>query len=137
MEIASGGAAGMMAYMLRYGTELRKSEEYFSKIPQVEKIDKQQLAMARQLIDAYSRPLDLDAFQDDYEAALRELIDAKQKEMPLPAEEEAPEPSKVINLMDALRESVSKVKRPAASERPPAQKGPVLVGAGKRKRRAA
>jgi DNA end-binding protein Ku len=134
---ASGRNAGMMAYMLRYGSELRKSEEYFSEIPQVEKIDKKQLAMAMQLIDAYSRPLDLDAFQDDYEVALRELIEAKQKDVPLPAEEEAPEPTKVINLMDALRESVSKVKRPVASERRPAQKGPVLVGTGKRKRGAA
>jgi DNA end-binding protein Ku len=134
---ASDGAAGMMAYMLRYGTELRKSEDYFSEIPQVEKIDKKQLAMAMQLIDAYSRPLDLDSFQDDYEVALRELIDAKQKDIPLPAEEEAPEPTKVINLMDALRESVSKAKRPVASERRPAQKGPVLVGSGKRKRKAA
>ncbi len=134
---ASNGAAGMMAYMLRYGTELRKSEEYFSQIPQVETIDKKQLAMAMQLIDAYSRPFDLDAFQDDYEVALRELIEAKQKDIPLPAEEEAPEPTKVINLMDALRESVSKARRPVASERRPAQKGPVLVGAGKRKGRAA
>jgi DNA end-binding protein Ku len=133
---ASDGAAGMMAYMLRYGTELRKSEEYFSQIPQVETIDKKQLAMAMQLIDAYSRPFDLDAFQDDYEVALRELIEAKQKDIPLPAEEEAPEPTKVINLMDALRESVSKAKRPVASEHRPAQKGPVLVGS-KRKGRAA
>ena len=99
--------------------------------------------MAMQLIDAYSRPFDLDAFQDDYEVALRELIDAKQKDVPLPAEEEEPEPTRVINLMDALRESVSKAKRPVASERRPvaserrpAQKGPVLVGSGKRRRRA-
>jgi len=134
---ASDGAAGMMAYMLRYGTELRKSDEYFSEIPQVDKIDKKQLAMATQLIDAYSRPLDLDDYQDDYEVALRELIEAKQKDVPLPAEEEAPEPTKVVNLMDALRESVSKAKRPVASERRPAQKGPVLVGTAKRKRRAA
>jgi DNA end-binding protein Ku len=131
---ASDGDSGMMAYMLRYATELRKAEEYFSAIPQVKEIDKKQLAMAMQLIDAYSRPLDLDAFQDDYENALRELIDAKQKDVPLPAEEEAPEPTKVINLMDALRESVSKAKRPVESER---KRGPVLVGAAKRKRRAA
>jgi DNA end-binding protein Ku len=142
--VASDGDAGMMAYMLRYATELRKSEDYFSEIPQVDKIDKKQLAMAMQLIDAYSRPFELDAFQDDYEVALRELIEAKQKDVPLPAEEEAPEPTRMINLMDALRESVSKAKRPVASERRPvaserrpAQKGPVLVGSARRKRRAA
>jgi DNA end-binding protein Ku len=136
----AGNGAGMMAYMLRYSMELRKSEDYFSEIPATEKIDKKQLAMATQLIEAYSHPLDLDAFQDDYEAALRELIEAKQKDVPLPAEEERPRPTKVINLMDALRESVSKVKRPVASERrtaKPAKKGPVLVGGSKRKHRAA
>lgn len=138
VAIAAGDQApGMMAYLLRYGSELRKSDEYFSEIPHTEKIDKKQLAMATQLIEAYSSPLDLDAFQDDYESALRELLEAKQKDVPLPAEEERAAPTKVINLMDALRESVSKVKKPVASERRPARKGPVLVGASKRKHRAA
>jgi DNA end-binding protein Ku len=128
---------GMMAYLLRYSSELRKSEEYFSEIPHTEKIDKKQLAMAMQLIQAYSSPLDLDVFQDDYENALREMIEAKQKDVPLPAEDERPAPTKVINLMDALRKSVSQVKKPVASERRTARKGPVLVGASKRKHKAA
>jgi non-homologous end joining protein Ku len=65
----------------------------------------------------------------------------------LPLEEEGAKPTKVINLMDALRESVSKAKKPVASERrgerhaaraaSAARKGPVLVGASKRKHRAA
>ncbi len=148
-EIAFGGrehlvaiavrdhAPSMMAYLLRYSSELRKSEDYFSEIPHTPKIDKKQLAMAMQLIEAYSSPLDLDAFQDDYENALRELIEAKQKDIPLPAEEERPTPTKMINLMDALRKSVSKVRKPVASERRLARKGPILVGASKRKHRAA
>jgi DNA end-binding protein Ku len=90
-----------------------------------------------QLIQAYSSPLDLDVFQDDYENALREMIEAKQKDVPLPAEDERPAPTKVINLMDALRKSVSQVKKPVASERRTARKGPVLVGASKRKHKAA
>ena len=148
-EIAFGGrehlvaiaapheVAGMMAYLLRYGDELRSSDEYFADIPHTGTVDRKQLAMATHLIEAYSRPLDLDAYQDDYEAALRELIEAKRKDLPLPVEEERPKSTKVVNLMDALRESVSKVKRPVAGERRPARKGPVLVGANKRRRRAA
>jgi DNA end-binding protein Ku len=134
---------GLMAYMLRYGEELRKSGEYFSQIPagSMRHLDKKQLAMATQLIEAYSHPFDLDAFKDDYEAALHELIEAKQRNIPLPLEEKKGRPAKVINLMDALRQSVSKAKRPVASERRSSgaepKKGPVLVGAGKRKRRAA
>jgi len=134
---------GLMAYLLRYGEELRDSSEYFSQIPFVQKnhIDKKQLSMATQLIEAYSHPFDLDAFKDDYEAALRELIEAKQKKAPLPLEENRGKSAKVINLMDALRQSVSKAKRPAASERrtsrADARKGPILVEARKRKHRAA
>jgi non-homologous end joining protein Ku len=61
----------------------------------------------------------------------------------LPLEEEEAKPTKVINLMDALRQSVSKAKKPVASERrgtkaaSAPRKGPVLVGASKRKHRAA
>jgi DNA end-binding protein Ku len=135
---------GMMAYLLRYGEELRSGREYFSQIVDAgtNHIDKKQLAMATQLIKAYSHPFHLDAFKDDYEAALRELIEAKQKNAPLPLEEKKGRRAKVINLMDALRQSVSTAKRPVASERrgsskAGAKKGPVLVGTGKRKHRAA
>jgi DNA end-binding protein Ku len=145
----SDSSAGLMAYTLRYAEELRDSSEYFSETSSERSLhmDKKQLAMATQLIEAYSEPLNLDAFKDDYEAALRELIEAKQKNVPLPLEEEGAKPTKVINLMDALRESVSKAKKPVASERrgerhaaraaSAARKGPVLVGASKRKHRAA
>ena len=141
---------GLMAYTLRYADELRNSEDYFSDLPDFRtlQIDKKQLAMANELVRAYSEPLKLNAFKDDYEQALRELIEAKQKNLPLPLEEEKPKPTKVINLMDALRESVNQAKRPPAGEkRPPAsekrppksaqKKGPVLVGSGKRKGKAA
>jgi DNA end-binding protein Ku len=133
----------MMAYTLRYGEQLRRSEDYFSEIPNIgaDQVDKKQLAMATQLIEAYSRPLALGAFRDDYEAALRELIESKQNNVPLPLEDERPKPGKVINLMDALRQSVSKVKRPVASEprpaRPVAQKGPVPIKSSRRKHRVA
>lgn len=135
-------AQGMMAYLLRYGEELRAADEYRSDRanPQSQPIDKKQLALAAQLIEAYSRPFVLGAFKDDYEAALRELVEAKQKNAPLPIEEEQPRPTNVINLMDALRESVSKAKRPVAAERQPEavpKKGPVSVRPGKRKRTAA
>lgn len=136
-------AAGMMAYTLRYGEELRKSSDYFSGIPSERSlhIDKKQIAMAIQLIEAYSHPLDIDAFKDDYETALHELIEAKQKNAPLPLQDEKSRPAKVINLMDALRQSVSKAKRPAAGERrgtkAAPKKGPILVSSTKRKHRAA
>jgi DNA end-binding protein Ku len=133
---------GLMAYILRYEDELRDRAQYFSDLSELRKaeVDKKQLAMATQLIDAYSHPFNLGVFRDDYETALRELIDAKQKNVPLPLENESPKPTKVINLIDALRASLSDAKRPATSHRRAAKiakKGPVLVGAGKRKHKVA
>ncbi len=134
---------GLMAYTLRYAEELRNAEDYFSAIANVE-IDKKQLSMAGDLIGAYSGPFKLDVFQDDYEAALRALIEAKEKKMPLPLEEEAPRRPKVIGLMDALRESLHQARQPEERKRATAgpagsgqKKGPVLVKASRRRRKAA
>jgi DNA end-binding protein Ku len=137
----------MMAYLLRYAEELRSGEEYDADAANAQsgQIDKKQQAMAAQLIEAYSQPFHLDAFKDDYEAAIRELVEAKKQNAPLPLEEERPLPGRAINLMDALRESVSKAKRPVASERreanaasgAAAKKGPTLVRTAKRKGKAA
>lgn len=135
---------GLMAYTMRYAEELRKAEDYFSQITPVE-IDKKQLAMAAELIKAYTGPFHFEEYKDDYEAALRELIEAKQKHMPLPLEEEAPAPTRGMGLMDALRQSLKESKPAAGRKKPPAtekspaaaKKGPVLVKAPKRKHRVA
>ena len=128
---------GMMAYTMRYAEELRKAEEYFSGIAPVE-IDKKQLAMAADLVKAYTAPFKFEEYKDDYEAALHELIEAKQKNMPLPLEEEAPARATGIGLMDALRRSLEEAK-PAARKKPPARAGdgPMLVKPSKRKHKAA
>jgi DNA end-binding protein Ku len=125
---------GLMAYTLRYAEELRKAKDYFGAIRE-QTIDKKQLELANQLIKSQSAPFDLEHFKDDYEAALRELIDAKRKEKPLPASEEKPK-AKVVNLMDALRRSVDESKSKPASSRA-SNNGPRLVKTGKRSRRAA
>jgi DNA end-binding protein Ku len=131
---------GLMAYTLRYGEELRDSADYDSLAAKHE-VDKKQLTMATELIRAYSSPLNLDAYKDDYEAALHQLIEAKQKNMPLPLEEEKPKQGKVTNLMDALRRSVTQAKRPPVREKAAtkstAEKGPMLVKPNARKHRAA
>ena len=128
-------ARGMMAYTLRYGEELRNAKSYFDDIAE-QKIDKKQLELADQLIKSQSAPLHLSDYKDDYEAALRELIEAKRSEKPFPVSEEKPR-AKVVSLMDALKRSVDENKnKPAASKRA-VEKGPRLVKTGKRSRRAA
>lgn len=137
--VPADNGRGLMAYTMRYAEELRKAEDYFSGIPDAA-IDKKQLAMATDLIKAYSGRFSFEEYKDDYEAALRELVEAKQKHMPLPLEEEAPARPKAVGLMDALRRSLEETKQPAARKKPPVSapaNGPVLVKGSKRKRPAA
>lgn len=126
---------GMMAYSLRYAEELRNAKDYFGDITE-KKIDKKQLELANQLIRSQSAPLQLKDYKDDYEAALRELINAKRRDKPFPVNEEKSK-RKVLSLMDALKRSVDETqKKPVPSHRA-AKNGPRLVKTGKRSHRAA
>ena len=62
--------------------------------------------LAEELIERKTTPFDPKAFKDHYEAALRELIDAKIENRPPEAIEEPQIGAKVIDLMDALKRSV-------------------------------
>jgi DNA end-binding protein Ku len=96
---------GMMAYLLHFADELRGAAEYFEEIRE-QKVDRDQLALAKELIRRNSAAFKPDRFKDNYEVALRELIDAKLKHMPLPKERREEPRGKVVNLMDALRRSI-------------------------------
>ena len=62
-------------------------------------------ALARQLIDLASTPLDWASYRDTSAAELAALIEAKVAQQPLPAQ--ADEPVAVLRLLDALQQSVA------------------------------
>ena len=72
-----------------------------------ENVDAAQLKLAKQLIDAYTAEFDASKYVDHYEEALKELIEAKIKHLPLPAQEPEKKRGKVIDLTDALRRSLA------------------------------
>jgi DNA end-binding protein Ku len=116
---------GMMAYTMRYQEELRKPQEYFSDIKHV-KVDEDSLELAESLIKKRTAPFDPAKFKDTYEVALRELVEAKLKHLPIPKDEgPAPHRAKVINLMDALRKSVqggdTEATHAAGKKKPPSR----------------
>ena len=133
---------GMMAYTLRYSAELRKPAEYFADIKHMS-VDKESLDLAKELIKRRSGKFDPEKFVDGYEVAVKELVEAKLKHLPIPKDEEvAPPRGKVINLMDALRKSVtSGGKAPVAEEAPAkrpakkatAEKKPISISSGTKK----
>jgi DNA end-binding protein Ku len=131
---------GMMLYVLRFAEELRDPAEYFGKIPAV-KPDAAQLKLAKQLIETYKRPLELDKFTDNYETAVRELVEAKLANKPLPKESPAKGRGKVIDLMSALRQSLASKEAPKASKQnlknsPPPAKSKLKLVSGKRSKTA-
>jgi DNA end-binding protein Ku len=127
---------GMMAYTLRYESELRNQNDYFRDI-KAATINPDSLELAEALIAKRSSKFDIGKFEDGYELAVKELVDAKIKHLPVPRDE-APrkQPAKVINLMDALRQSIANdksapksPKKPPVAEKEPARKGIGLVKA--------
>jgi DNA end-binding protein Ku len=106
---------GMMLYVLRFAEELRDAGEYFGKIASA-KLETAQLELAKQLIKTYTRPLELDKFTDNYEVAVRELVEAKLANKPLPKEKPAKGRGKVVDLMSALRQSLAAKEAPKASK---------------------
>lgn len=98
---------GMMAYTMRYQEELRDAAEYFRDIKKVT-VNEDSLELAETLIKKKTAKFDPGQFVDGYEAALKELVEAKIHHAPIPKDEvSSPKRGNVINLMDALRKSVS------------------------------
>jgi DNA end-binding protein Ku len=109
---------GLMGMLLRYPYEVRDSSEYFDDIQDV-KITKDMLDLARHIVEQKAGHFDPSRFEDHYEAALQELLAKKQKGLPIsPAQKRAP--NNVINLMDALRESLKSSGKgePTAAAKP-------------------
>jgi DNA end-binding protein Ku len=98
---------GMMGYTMRYQEELRDPAEYFSEIKKVA-VNADSLELAMELIKRKAAKFEPEKFKDQYEAAVRELVEAKIKHLPVPKDDEveAPRRGQVINLMDALKKSV-------------------------------
>ena len=124
---AGSDPRGMMAYTLRYQNELRNQNDYFRDFKQPP-IKNDYLELAESLIKRMSAKLDLSKFEDGYEVAVKALVDAKVNNLPVPIDE-APMQRRgnVINLMDALRESLGRdarsAKKPPKSEKVPPSKG--------------
>jgi len=89
---------GLMLYTLRFEEELREPNSALSGVTETS-VASDELDLAKELIEKSTSRFDLSAYKDDYEAAVKKLVNAKRKGKSVP-EEEAPEPApKVINIM--------------------------------------
>jgi DNA end-binding protein Ku len=95
---------GLVGSLLRYPYEVRDAEDYFDDIKDV-KITKDMLDLAKHIVEQKSGHFDPEKFEDHYESALKELLAKKQQGLPITAPAKSA-PSNVVNLMDALRQSI-------------------------------
>lgn len=101
---------GLMLYTLRYENELRDSKAALSGVKETT-VDASELSLAKQLINGSTSRFNFGAYKDDYEAAVKKLVEAKRKGKPLAQEEPAVPRPKVVNIMDALRNSLAEGKK--------------------------
>lgn len=95
---------GMLVTRLRSAEEVRKPNEIFADIPDVD-INEEMVSIAEQIIDRKFGPFDPAMFADRYQAALHDLVQAK-LHGDKPVQPNVTEPGKVVNLFEALKKSL-------------------------------
>lgn len=109
---------GLIASTLNFDYEVRSADEAFEDMPELE-LKGEMLDLATHIIGTKKGKFDPSKFDDRYEDALAELVKAKLEGRKI---ERKPEPAKdkVVDLMEALRQSAGALgKAPAKSKAKP------------------
>ena len=96
---------GLMGTLLRYPYEVRNEKEYFDEIQDV-KVTKDMLDLARHIVNQKTATFEPEKFEDHYESALTELINAKRNGKTI-GPKPRPRGENVVDLMDALKMSLA------------------------------
>jgi DNA end-binding protein Ku len=101
---------GLMGTLLRYPYEVRDEKEYFDEIQDV-KVTKDMLDLAKHIVNQKASEFDPEKFEDHYEEALTELINAKRNGKTIAAKPR-PRGENIVDLMDALKKSIAREAAP-------------------------
>jgi DNA end-binding protein Ku len=112
---------GLLGVTLRYPYELHEPNAYFRGI-RAKRMPRDMVSLASHILDSKAGHFDPSKFKDQYETALKALVRRKAKGKPIARPKEKEEPSNVINLMDALRESLAGRKGKGRARRAAKQK---------------
>ena len=99
---------GLVMYTMRRSNEIRSMAniEELDSVPS--KVKPEEIKLAKAVIENFDAKLNLEDYKDAYQEELQRIIDAKiAGEEVVATEQEAP--PKVVNLMDALRQSLDRV----------------------------
>jgi Ku protein len=117
---------GLLATTLRYAYEVRDEEDFFGDI-KTPKISRDMVELASHILDTKASHFDASKFEDEYENALKNLVKQKAAGKTIKAPERPEKAGNVINLMDALKQSLkgrTASARPARSPRAAPRRAP-------------
>jgi DNA end-binding protein Ku len=106
------GTSGLMMHTMYFANEVRKVEEFRTDTSLVKE---QEVKLAEMLVQSLAAPFEPEKYKDTYRENLQALIEAKIKGEEVVTPPQA-EPSKVIDIMEALKKSLAIAKKPVASE---------------------
>ena len=108
--------------LLYYAEDIRSRDEIVDLVSQTEVRDAE-LAMARQLVDSLVGEFEPEAYENDYRRQLRGMLEAKLEGQEISRPEPA-EPAPVIDLMEALKQSVAQAQKEKAPAKRPTTRRP-------------
>jgi DNA end-binding protein Ku len=134
------GPRGILLHTMYYAHEIRAVEEFRTDLSLVK--DKE-VQLATGLIEALSADFEPQKYHDAYRDNLLAMIEAKKAGQAV-VEAPAPEPAKVVDILEALKKSLEMARKPAAKETESAHAaepaleatgtGPVAISSKPRKR---
>jgi Ku protein len=129
-------AKGMLGTTLRYDYEVRDEKEVFKGIPSP-RVPKDMIELASHILDSKAGRFDASKFKDEYELALRKLVKRKAAGTTIEPPSEKEDRSNVVDLMEALRQSLKGKKSAALRTKSDSRKSTPARRRRKRSRKAA
>ena len=112
------GRCGLLLHTLFYADEVRALDEFRT---EVEWVAPREVELAGLLVEALTARFEPGKYKDTYRENLRALLDAKIRGEELKLEASAPVPAPVPDILEGLKASLARLKKPAAgAERSPA-----------------
>jgi DNA end-binding protein Ku len=102
---------------LFFADEVRDPKKTLDNLPGKTSFSRGELAMATQLITSMDETWKPDRYRDTYTDRVNDLIEAKRRGHEVQQADEAPEATNVIDLFEALRQSVDSARKPRRATR--------------------
>ncbi|MGI8743470.1 MAG: Ku protein [Bryobacteraceae bacterium] len=111
------GPHGLLAHTMFYANEIRQDQEHRADTSQVS--DKE-LKMAKLLVESLAAPFEAAKYKDKFREKLEAMIAAKLEGRGVAKVPEAQTPAEVVDILQALENSLKLVRKPAARTAEPA-----------------